>query len=668
MLPFPAPSFQPPLTASIVVHVTHPTGKVNPWIFGTNLIAYQHHGPRVSNEGDGVWDPIRRRSVPQMTELEKRAGVTVARWPGGCEAHTFEWKKTVGPLAKRPNQQWGLPEFLQHCKDIGAEPLITVSDYTGTAQDAADLVEYLNAPNDGRHPWAALRASDGHNRPWHVTWFEYGNESEHGLHYTQGDFGKYRKFTPQEYAYNYLAYRKAMRAVDPHIRLGAVLATGFPDLNVWAKPVLQIIGPALDFAIHHCYKVGYYANDGNPDASTLFRIALTAPDQIQDFYNHFNRLIREATGRPDTPVAVTEYNGHFVQERPVPYRHTLGNALLNAEMIRVFLQPQNHITMACFWEFPNEYWGAVKGYALNGEPLVRRPQYYPFELYHEHFGKELVACDVDCPTYESPGGFGLLPAKGAGTEERMLDEVKLDGPWAVTPVPGLSQTVQGDTLRVQFQAGTDVNYYHAAKTLPAASGSSYRVSAWIKTKGLSSSNGACIQVGDARGWPATHSAAVSPSITGTREWTRVQVDYHPLPDTKEIQVLARRLGGAGPVTGTAWFRDVRAIRFQPRTFPHVPYLDVAAARTIRGRKGRVTLMIVNRNLEVEVQAVIRVPGFRVRSAQMWTLAGPSVDATNEVQPDTVALRHQRAPASGDVVHLTFLPATLNAVELEGELK
>ena len=668
MIPIPAPLPQPNLAASIVVHVAHPVGKVNPWIFGTNLIAYQHHGPRISNEGDGVWDPLRRRSVPQMVALEKRAGVTVARWPGGCEAHTFEWKKTVGPLAKRPNQLWGLPEFLRHCQDIGAEPLITVSDYTGTAQDAADLVEYLNAPNDGHHPWAAIRASDGHAAPWNVTWFEYGNESEHGLHYTQSDFGKYRRFTPEEYAHNYLLYRRAMRAVDPRIRLGAVVATGFPNLDLWAKQVLSIIGKRLDFAIHHCYKVGYYSNDGKPDAGTLFQIALTAGDQIQDFYETFNRLIRTCTGRTDVPVAVTEYNGHFVQEKPVPYRHTLGNALLNAEMIHVFLQPRNHIAMACFWEFPNEYWGAVKGYALQGEALVRRPQYYPFQLYHEHFGTELVACDLTCPTFASPGGFGLLPAEGPGNPERVYGETRLSTPWVVTQLPGITQTLQDDTLRVEFQAGTDVNYYHAAKTMRITPGSSYRVSAWIKTDGLTSSNGACIQVGDARGWPTTHSAAVSPSVTGTRDWTRVQIDYQPLPDTEQIQVLARRLAGAGSVSGTAWFRDVRVTRFQPRRFPQVPYLGLTAARTLHGRRARVTLMVVNRNLQASVPTTIRVPGLQVHTAQMWTLWGPSVDATNEADPNTVRIRHATATVSGSVVQCTFPPASLTAVEMEGELK
>ncbi len=77
--------------------------------------------------------------------------------------------------------------------------------------------------------------------------------------------------------------------------------------------------------------------DGVPPVEELFALAFACPDQIQSYYDDLRRLLRETTGRDNVPIAVTEFNGHFVQEKPVPYRHTLGNALLNAEMLRVFL-------------------------------------------------------------------------------------------------------------------------------------------------------------------------------------------------------------------------------------------------------------------------------------------------------------------------------------------
>ncbi|MBM4049583.1 MAG: hypothetical protein FJ279_31190, partial [Planctomycetes bacterium] len=308
--------------ATITVNVGQVVGKVNPWVFGNNMLGYQktawqHARPEYADRGSGVWDPDRRCSVPEMVALAKNAGLSVSRWPGGCGVHLFDWKKTVGPLDKRPEQRFGLPEFLQNCADIGAVPLITLADYHGTAQDAADMVEYLNAPNDGKRPWAALRASDGHLEPWDVVWFEYGNETEHGDHH-----GK--KMTAREYAENYLAYQRAMKAVDSRVKLGAVIATGFPALKDWARPVLAAIGKDVDFVIHHSYKPGYSSNDGKPDAKTLLALGLAGADQIQDYYDEMNALVRETTGGRDVRIAVTEFNGHFVQEKPAPYRHCLG--------------------------------------------------------------------------------------------------------------------------------------------------------------------------------------------------------------------------------------------------------------------------------------------------------------------------------------------------------
>ena len=50
--------------------------------------------------------------------------------------------------------------------------------------------------------------------------------------------------------------------VDRRIKFGAVIATGFPKLDEWARPVLKLCGKQADFVIHHSYKPGYYSNEG----------------------------------------------------------------------------------------------------------------------------------------------------------------------------------------------------------------------------------------------------------------------------------------------------------------------------------------------------------------------------------------------------------------------
>ena len=87
---------------------------------------------------------------------------------------------------------------------------------------------------------------------------------------------------------------------------------------------------------------------------------------------------------------------------------------------------------------------------------------------------------------------------------------------------------------------------------------------------MTSANGVCIELIDARGWDAIKSASASAEISGTTDWQKVEVDYTPLPDTKKIDFRARRMSGGGPISGLAYFRDVTVQKIFPK-FPAVPY-------------------------------------------------------------------------------------------------
>jgi hypothetical protein len=169
-------------------------------------------------------------------------------------------------------------------------------------------------------------------------------------------------------------------------------------------------------------------------------------------------------------------------------------------------------------------------------------------------------------------------------------------PWQLQAVPGVRQRLEGDVLAVEFgpEAG-DVNYYHASRRLAVEPATGYRLTASVRTEGISSTHGVSVQIGDARGYTRTHSAANTADVTGTQGWTRVEVEYVTLPDAKEISVQSRRISGPGPVRGKAWFRDVSLQKFIPQRFAAVPWLGVNASRSADGRQ--VYLMIVNKALD-----------------------------------------------------------------------
>ncbi len=652
--------------ATIVVNPTHELGKVNRLIFGNNQIGYQFGmdqwaTTQYSNQGSGVWDPAAGKPVPAMVELARDINMTVARWPGGCSTHNFNWKTKIGPVAQRPVQQFGLPEFLSFCAATRAVPLITVAEYFGSAQDAADLVEYLNAPDDGLHPWAAKRTADGRKEPWNVVWFEYGNESDHGNHGGGTGFPAfpfpYKKFSPQEYAGLYLQYRTAMKQVDKNIKLGAVMVPGVQPyvLPVWDTAVLKAIGPNLDFVIPHTYVPFYDAGKDNLPADKLFSIGLAGPNQIPLYFRQLLDAIRQYTGRTDVMLANTEFNGNFIGDKPVSYRFCLGNALIVADMLKVFLQPENKTMLASYWQFANEYWGMVKGY---GEPYVRRPAYWVFWLYARHFGDVLVESKVDCAGYETSGGLTVMPASGKPVDFQLFPADLLpEQKWNIWQVAG-AVTAQADgILTVDIQTDADLNYYHAQKSMPVQPSTTYRLTAEIRFEGPATAQGGYVQIGDARGWDATHSSAWTETVKYP-DWVLVTADYTTLTDTKSLSIQARRLGGAGSKCKIC-IRNVRVQKIIPANVGAVPYLSVNASKSSDGKK--IYLMIVNKNLTEAIPASIKVPG--AQTAAAWCLNGPSIDAVNEKNPDNVRVAELAMSTHAVWLDITLPAHSMTAVEV-----
>ena len=111
----------------------------------------------------------------------------------------------------------GTDEFIRLCKKLGAEPYITVNVGTGTPQEAARWVEYCNG--GPKTEMGRLRAKNGHAQPYGVKYWNIGNEEY--LPTLGGTDGR-------QYSRNFNLFAKAMRAVDPTIKLVAVGASDIP--------------------------------------------------------------------------------------------------------------------------------------------------------------------------------------------------------------------------------------------------------------------------------------------------------------------------------------------------------------------------------------------------------------------------------------------------------
>lgn len=117
----------------------------------------------------------------------KKMKIPLLRWPGGCFADTYHWKDGIGPKDKRPtivntwwgnvteNNSFGTHDFLNMCEELGAEPYLAGNVGSGTAQELADWVQYVNFA--GKSPMSDLRKENGRQEPWKVRFWGVGNEA-----------------------------------------------------------------------------------------------------------------------------------------------------------------------------------------------------------------------------------------------------------------------------------------------------------------------------------------------------------------------------------------------------------------------------------------------------------------------------------------------------------
>src|SRR6185312_6268166 len=124
---------------------------------------------------------FRPDTIAQLHKL--RAGMW--RLPGGNFLSDWSWYESVGDIDRRPpmfDYAWnamqtndvGMDEFMTLCKLIGVEPYITVNAGFGDAHSAAEEVEYMNGSVKTR--LGAERARNGHPEPYHIKFWDIGNE------------------------------------------------------------------------------------------------------------------------------------------------------------------------------------------------------------------------------------------------------------------------------------------------------------------------------------------------------------------------------------------------------------------------------------------------------------------------------------------------------------
>lgn len=656
--------------ATISVDADQVSGPVNRRIFGQNINAGDDArifssdttNPNLIQRGEGFWDPERGAPIPLVVRQSKAVDMSMLRYPGGCLVHNYDWRRTVGPQAKARGWLFGLDEYLRLCDAIGATPLITVSDYVLPAdqmpENAAGLVEYLNSPADAAHPWAMKRAEWGHPAPYHVAWFELGNESIHGNHRVL----PHRQYTPEQYAAYANATAAAMRRVDPGIRIGIVMTPGpGTDVNnAWNRTVVRLAGASADFVVLHVYAPQEKADI---PADLLMQAMMVAPQHIEERLADYHRMIRQQLGH-DLPLAITEFNGAL--EQPA-WRLSFGDALECADLIRVFLEPASNVVLACYWDFVNGPFGMLRTTMLSpsGEPASEAPALLLYKLWAAHFGSQLVQVNVQSPVADFPGAGSEEASRGSVAEPRQRLQTVDPMQYRVPP------DTPADNLQIHWQkSGVSIDVENLSGSIhpvlariprPSTNpGIPVEISLSVDARFIPDAGSDPITMGiglrDSRDANADRSGAELDANTGT--WRHFNVTYRLGAQTPSVDLIARLSTDGRKISGTLQLHNLIVVDFASAHDSAYPLLTSSASLSSEGHS--LYLIVLNKSDSDSIPTTIRLRGFSADEARYWQVSAPALtsgSATTESQADT------RLSLSGSGLASHVFPArSMTAIE------
>lgn len=250
--------------------------------------------------------PLSDENNLRLDVLEKvsRLSSPVIRFPGGTVMSIYHFEDAIGPMEERKirknliwggvlSPEFGSAEFAMYCKRVGAEPMICVNMASGTAEEAAHWVEYMNGTDDTYY--ANLRRKHGYEEPFNVKYWCIGNEC-----YAEPDIGI--QHDVNVYIRDAKEFIKFMKLTDPSIECVIV---GCDDMENWNKPVLDALSDFTDYFSYH-----FYAAENN--------MGLYGPFVCENaFLRKVNELKNLLSSYPDEPVSFNKWYRFPPRKNPI---------------------------------------------------------------------------------------------------------------------------------------------------------------------------------------------------------------------------------------------------------------------------------------------------------------------------------------------------------------
>src|SRR5579864_1322042 len=380
---------------------------------------------------EGIYEPGSKLSDANgfrkdvLNEI-RQMGVPIVRYPGGNFVSGYNWLDGVGPKQSRPrvldkawnsmeSNQFGTNEFMAWCKAAGTLPLMGLNLGTGSAEEAAALVEYCNV--DKGTKWSDLRRRHGIAEPYKVQNWCLGNEMD----------GPWQigHMTATEYGLKAQDAARQMRYVDPSLKLVACGSSGpgMPTYLEWDREVLEQCYDYVDaISLHR-----YFGNEGpetGGDSSKFLALNLSMERQIDEVaavcdvvrghkrspkklwlsFDEWNVWYRARTG--DAVNGHRQSAPHLLEEV-----YNLEDALLVGGLVNSLIRKADRVKLACLAQLVN----VIAPIMTNASGLLRQTIYYPYSWALEFARGAAIELLVESPTYDVSGTGAVSYVDAAGT-------------------------------------------------------------------------------------------------------------------------------------------------------------------------------------------------------------------------------------------------------------
>lgn len=286
-----------------------------------------------------------------VVESLRRMGPSLLRWPGGNFAGEYRWLDMLLPVDERAPlraytgsqihsggfdaHEIDTDDFIALCREVGAEPMVTINLAWESPTESAQWVEYCNGSADTKY--GRLRAERGHPESYNVRFWSLGNEIGYtGIEGPKGAEG---------YAQKAIQHADSMLAVSADLQL---FASGPYPNDGWAMNSALPMADKVKYVSLHEYELpngGLHYTTESDTRTTYERLV----EKVNANYGVLKamRHCLDGTGRK-LHISYDEWNQWHAWFRP----SCVADGIYTARVIHLLLNHSNEldIPVSCYFQ------------------------------------------------------------------------------------------------------------------------------------------------------------------------------------------------------------------------------------------------------------------------------------------------------------------------------